>query len=64
MTRNNFHPEIVLRAVELILRGESRLRPTIRREFPQLTRAGVDRVVGLAWLEIAEHDQTTQGGAT
>jgi hypothetical protein len=56
MTGNNFHPEIVLRAVELILRGETRLRPTIRRGFPQLTRAGVDRVVDLAWQEIAGQD--------
>ena len=38
MTGNNFHPEIVTRIVELILRGETRLRPTIRREFPQLTQ--------------------------
>jgi hypothetical protein len=56
MTGNNFHPEAVARAVEMILRGEARLRPTIRREFPQLTRAGVDRVVDLAWREIARQD--------
>jgi hypothetical protein len=53
MTDNTFAPAAVTRAVELILRGETRLRPTIRREFPQLTRAGVDRVVDLAWQEIA-----------
>jgi hypothetical protein len=55
MTGNNFHPEIVTRAVELILRGETKSRPTIRREFPQLTRAGVDRVVDLAW-QVAGQD--------
>jgi phage terminase Nu1 subunit (DNA packaging protein) len=53
MTGNTFAPAAVARAVELILRGETRLRPTIRREFPQLTRADVDRVVDLAWQEIA-----------
>ena len=53
MTGNTFAPAAVARAVESILRGETRLRPTIRREFPQLTRAGVDRVVDLAWQEIA-----------
>ena len=56
MTGNHFHPEIVLRAVELILAGETNPRPRIKREFPQLTRMGLDRVIDTAWREVAEQE--------
>jgi hypothetical protein len=61
---NTFAPAAVARAVELILRGETNPRRRIVAEFPQLTRAGVDRVIDLAWQAVVGQDQTTQGGAT
>jgi hypothetical protein len=59
MTGNTFHPEIVARIIELIIQGEINPRGTIRRGFPELTRIGVDRVVDIAWRQVAEH---TGGG--
>ena len=52
MTGNNFHPEIVEHVIELIKAGETDLRAAIRREYPELTALGAERVLGIAHDEI------------
>jgi hypothetical protein len=56
MTGNTFVPGAVERCVELIRSGRTDVRATIHREFPELTRIGLDRVIDLAREEIAERD--------
>jgi prophage regulatory protein len=59
MTGNNFHPEIVARAVELIRAGldPHELRRQVHREHPELTAQGVERVLDIARQEIVERDR-------
>jgi len=49
----NFHPEIVTRAAELMRAGidPDDLRRQVHREFPVLTRLGIERVIDLAIAE-------------
>jgi hypothetical protein len=54
---NQFHPEVVARAVELLRTGATDLRTVIRREYPVLTRLGIERVIGLAREEIVERNR-------
>jgi hypothetical protein len=54
MTCNSFHPEIVARIIELTMAGETDLRAAVRREYPELTALGIERVLGIAHDEIAE----------
>lgn len=56
MTGNKFCPAAVDRAVELIQNGATDLRVVTHREFPELTRIGLDRVVDLAWQKLAERN--------
>jgi excisionase family DNA binding protein len=59
MTGNNFHAEIVARAVELIRAGidPHELRRQVHREHPELTAQGVERVLDIARQEIVERDR-------
>jgi hypothetical protein len=43
MTGNKFHPEIVERIIELTRTGETDLRGVVHREYPVLTRLGIER---------------------
>jgi hypothetical protein len=63
MTGNTFAPEAVTRAVELMRAGEPDLRSTIHREFPALTRAGVDRVLDIAQAELDRAGRDDGGSA-
>jgi hypothetical protein len=56
MTGNTFAPGAVERCVELIRSGRTDVRATIHREFPELTRIGIDRVIDIVQEEIAERD--------
>jgi hypothetical protein len=56
MTGNTFAIQAVSSAVELIRSGRTDVRATIHREFPELTRIGIDRVIDIAQEEIVERD--------
>jgi hypothetical protein len=56
MTGNTFAPAAVEHAIELIRSSRTDVRATIHREFPELTRIGLDRVIDIAQEEIAERD--------
>ena len=56
MSGKTFAIQTVDRAIELIRSGRTDVRATIHREFPELTRIGIDRVIDIAQEEIAERD--------
>jgi hypothetical protein len=60
MSDNRFATEAVERAVELIRAGAPDLRSVLKREFPELTAMGLDRVLDLARAEI-ERDRKRDG---
>jgi hypothetical protein len=57
MTGNKFHPEIVERIIEVTRTGETDLRGVVHREYPVLTRLGIERALDIAREEIAERDR-------
>ncbi|WMT71270.1 hypothetical protein [Bradyrhizobium sp. Ash2021] len=56
MTGNNFRPDIVARAVELIRAGVDphELRRQVHREHQELTALGIERVIGIAREETGQ----------
>jgi hypothetical protein len=48
MTGNKFRPEIVERIIELTRTGETDLRGVVHREYPVLTRLGIERALDIA----------------
>jgi hypothetical protein len=63
----NSRPDIVVRIIELIKAGETDLRAAIRREYPELTTLGIERVLGIARDEIVQandplHTATHEAG--
>jgi hypothetical protein len=53
MTGNNFRPDVVARIIELVRTGDTDLGAAIRREYPELTALGIERVFDIARGEIA-----------
>jgi hypothetical protein len=57
MTSNNFRPDVVARIIEMIMAGETDLRAAVRREYPELTAFGIERVLGIAHEEAVEQSR-------